>query len=136
MRIWIRFAQFYCVSVKPPRAEPEAGSPKRAKENTRRGVAPAKHPHFLRVVFFCERREDGAGFGGGRFARSALVLSAWRRCPVSFGVLSFGGVFYVCFGWLLRFSLVAVGIFAARFVVRVGGCRGWARRGGRLRFRR
>ena len=72
MRIWIRFAQFYCVSVKPPVPR-----------------------------WFCL-------YGG--------VV----RFPLAF--FSFGGVFYVCFGWLLRFSLVAVGVFAARFVVRVGGC--------------
>ncbi|MBA3632647.1 MAG: hypothetical protein H0W58_07545 [Acidobacteria bacterium] len=27
----------------------------------------------MRVVFFCERREDGAGFGGGRFDRDARI---------------------------------------------------------------
>jgi hypothetical protein len=65
-----------------------------------------------------------------------LVLSGARRCPCSFGVFVFGGVFYVCFGWLLRFAFFAVGVFAAGFFVRFGGCVCRSRRGGRLRFGR
>jgi len=54
-------------------------------------------------VFFCSLRASGFGFGSGRFARSALVLSVAPRCPCSFGVFVFGG-FYVSFLCLVLFS--------------------------------
>lgn len=54
-------------------------------------------------VFCFLLRASGFGFGSGRFARSALVLSGARRCPCSFGVFIFGG-FYVSFLCLVLFS--------------------------------
>ncbi|MBA3694447.1 MAG: hypothetical protein H0W77_13595, partial [Acidobacteria bacterium] len=47
--------------------------PEESKRKHPKGRNEEKHPRFLRVVFFCERREDGAGFGGGRFDRDAII---------------------------------------------------------------
>ncbi len=73
-------------------------------------------------VFFCSLRASGFGFGSGRFARSALVLSGWLRCAVSFGVLSFRR-----FLWLLWLASAVRVLCRRRF-------RRWFRRAFRRLF--
>jgi hypothetical protein len=126
----------YCVSGEPPRAKPCAIFPTFAKENNPQKTRVLLFVSPLRVFSFAlfGLLASGLALGGSPVPRCFCLRGGVVRFPLAF--FSFGGVFYVCFGWLLRFAFFAVGVFAAGCVVRFGGCRGWSRRGGRLRSRR